>query len=76
MFNKGTFCWFISYDYSAMRHAKNIKYDISVIKNKIGSDTEFILMGRSFIYIMHNRGPRSDAGGTLHFNVPQLKKKS
>ena len=25
--------------------------------NNIGSDTEFILRGRSFIYIMNNNGP-------------------
>jgi hypothetical protein len=44
--------------------------------NNIGSDTEFILMGRSFIHIMHNTGPRIDALGNPYFNVPQLEKKS
>jgi hypothetical protein len=29
----------------------------------IGCDTEFILRGRSFTYIMNNRGPREGVGG-------------
>jgi len=45
-----------------------------VSANKIGSDTEFILRGRSFIYIINNRGPRTDPWRTPRFNVPQSKK--
>ena len=43
--------------------------------NNIDSDTEFILMGRSFIYIMNNRGARIDPWGTPYFNVPHSEKK-
>jgi len=43
--------------------------------NNIGSHTEFILRGRSFIYIMNNRGPRIDPWGAPCFNVPQSEKK-
>ena len=43
--------------------------------NNIGSDTEFILRGRSFIYIMNKRGPRIDPWETPCFNVPQSEKK-
>jgi len=28
--------------------------------NNIGSDTEFVLRGRSVLYIMNSRGPRID----------------
>ena len=38
------------------------------------SDIEFILRGRSFIYIMTNRGTRIDPWGTSCFNVPQAEK--
>jgi len=41
--------------------------------NNVGSDTEFTLRGRSFIYIMNNRGPRTDPLGTPCFIVPQRK---
>ena len=41
-----------------------------VSANKIVSDTEFILRGRSFIYIMNNRGPRTDPWRTPRFNTP------
>ena len=44
-------------------------------ENNIGSDIEFILRGRSFIYIMNNRGHRIGPWGTPCFNVPQLEKK-
>jgi hypothetical protein len=33
--------------------------------NNISSDIEFILRGRSFIYIMNNKVPRIDPWGTL-----------
>jgi hypothetical protein len=42
--------------------------------NKIGSDTEFILRGRSFIYIMNNRAPGTDPWRTPRFNVSQSEK--
>jgi len=45
-----------------------------VSANKTGSDTEFILRGRSFIYIMNKRGPRTDPWRTPRFNVPQSEK--
>ena len=43
--------------------------------NNNGSDREFILRGRSFIYIMNNRSPRIDPWGTPYFKVPQSEKK-
>jgi hypothetical protein len=39
--------------------------------NNIGSDIEFILRGRSFIYIMNNKDPRIDPWGASCFNVPK-----
>jgi hypothetical protein len=45
------------------------------LANNIGSDTEFILRGRPFKYIMHNRGPRTDPWRTPCFNVLQSEKK-
>jgi len=39
------------------------------------SGIEFILRGRSFIYIMTNRDTRIDPWGTPCFNVPQAEKK-
>jgi hypothetical protein len=39
--------------------------------NNIGSDTEFILKGLSFICIMNNRGPRIDPWVTAYLIVPQ-----
>jgi hypothetical protein len=42
--------------------------------NNIGSDIEFVLRGRSFIYIMNNRGPRIDPWGAPCFNIPQSEK--
>ena len=44
--------------------------------NNIESDTEFTLMWRSFIHIMHNTEPRIDTWGNPYFNVPQLEKTS
>jgi hypothetical protein len=41
--------------------------------NKIGSDTEFILRGRSFIYIMNNRAPGTDPWRTPHSMYPSEK---
>jgi hypothetical protein len=35
--------------------------------NKMGSDRVFIVGGRSFIYIMKNKGPKIDPWGTLMF---------
>jgi len=47
--------------------------------NHIGSDIEFILRRRSYIYIyiyiMNNTGPRIDPLGTPRFNVPPSEKK-
>jgi hypothetical protein len=45
------------------------------LANNILSDIEFILRGRSFIYIMNSRGPRIDPCGSKCFNVPQAEKK-
>jgi hypothetical protein len=45
-----------------------------VSANKIGSDTEFILRARSFIYIMNNRDPKTDPWRTPYFNEPQSEK--
>jgi len=42
--------------------------------NNIVSKTKFILRGRSFIYVMNNRGPRIDPWGTPAFSVPQAEK--
>ena len=58
---------------------KSLKFLLKVMTlvssaNDIGSDTEFILRGRSFIYIMNNRGPRIDPWGTPCFIVPQLER--
>jgi len=41
------------------------------LANDIGSGTEFILRGRSFICIMNNRGPRIDPWETAYLIVPQ-----
>jgi hypothetical protein len=43
--------------------------------NNIGSDTECIPEGRSFIYIMKNRGPRINPWGTPCFSLPHPEKK-
>jgi hypothetical protein len=43
--------------------------------NNIGSDAEFILIGRSFICIMKNGGPRIYPWGTPCFSLPQSEKK-
>jgi hypothetical protein len=43
--------------------------------NSIGSDIEFILRGRPFIYITNNRGPRIDPWQTPCFSAPQSGKK-
>jgi len=43
--------------------------------NKTGSETEFILRGRSFIYTMNNRGPRNDPWEIPFFKVPQSEEK-
>jgi len=42
--------------------------------NNAYSDIEFILRGRSFIYIMNKRGTRIDPWGTPCCNVPQAEK--
>ena len=42
--------------------------------NNTGSHIEFILRGRSFLYIMNNGGPRIDSWGTPYFTVPKLEK--
>jgi len=44
-------------------------------ENSTYSDIEFILRGRSFIYIMNNRDTRIDPWGTPCFNVTQAEKK-
>jgi hypothetical protein len=43
--------------------------------NNDGSDIEFILRGRSFIYLMNNRDPRFVPRGTSCFSVPQSEKR-
>jgi len=43
--------------------------------NNAYSDIEFILRGRSFIYIMNNRDTRIDPWGTPCFHVLQAEKK-
>jgi len=43
--------------------------------NNIGFDIEFILRGRSFIYIMNNIGPRIDPQGIPCFNIPLTEEK-
>ena len=43
--------------------------------NNIGSDVEFILRGRSFIYIMNNTGPRIHPWIPPCFIVPQSEEK-
>ena len=43
--------------------------------NNISSDIEFIMRGRSFIYIMNNRFPRIDPWGTPCFSISQSEKK-
>ena len=43
--------------------------------NNIVSDIDFILRGKSFLYIMINKGPAIDPWGILCFDVPQSKKK-
>jgi hypothetical protein len=59
---------------------KSLKFLLEIMTlvssaNNTGSDTEFILRGRSFIYIMNNRGPRNYPWGTPYFNVPQSREK-
>jgi hypothetical protein len=43
--------------------------------NKTGSETEFILRGRSFTYNMNNGGPGNDPWEIPFFRVSQSKKK-
>jgi len=45
------------------------------LANNIGSDIELILRGRSFMYIMNNRGPRIDPWRKPNFSLPQSQKK-
>ena len=45
------------------------------LANNTGSETEFTLMGRSFIYIMNKGGPEIDPWETPFFKVPQSEKK-
>ena len=42
--------------------------------NDVVPDVAFILRGMSLVYIMDNRGPRTDTWGTPCFNVPQSEK--
>ena len=42
--------------------------------NNIDSDTEFILRGRLFIYILKNRGSRIVPWGTPYFSVSKSEK--
>ena len=44
------------------------------LANNTYSDIEFILRGRTFIYIMKNRGTRIDPWRTPCFNVTQAEK--
>jgi hypothetical protein len=53
---------------------KSLKFLLEIMilvspANNIGSDTEFVLRGRSFIYVMNNRGHRIDLCKTPCFNV-------
>jgi hypothetical protein len=41
-----------------------------------GSDAEFILRGRSFVYIVNNRGHRIDVWGTPYFIVTHSEEKN
>ena len=41
--------------------------------NSTGSDTELILGGRSFIYIMNNGGPRIHPWGIPCFNTQPVR---
>jgi len=43
--------------------------------NNIGSDIEFILRRRLFIYIMNNRGPRIDPWGNSMFHCTPVREK-
>ena len=54
---------------------KSSKFQLEImtlvsLANNNGSDTEFILRGRSLIYIMNIRGPRIGPWGTPCFSVP------
>jgi hypothetical protein len=40
----------------------------------IGSDTVFIVVGRSFTYIMNSKRPRIDPWGTLCCIIPKFQK--
>jgi hypothetical protein len=42
----------------------------------MGSDEIFIVGGKSFTYIMKNKGPRIDPWGTPRFTVLQFEKNS
>ena len=46
------------------------------IANSSGCGIEFIVRGRSFIYVMNNRGTRIDCWGTLCFNALKPEKKT
>jgi hypothetical protein len=48
--------------------------EIMTSGNNIGSDTKFILRGRSFVYVINNRGPRIDPWRTPCFTVHQAEK--
>jgi hypothetical protein len=41
--------------------------------NKMNSDKVFIVVGRSFIYIMKRKGPKIDPWGSQYFTVPHLE---
>jgi hypothetical protein len=40
--------------------------------NKMGSGKVFIVVGRSFVYIMKSKGPKIDSWGTPCFTVPHF----
>jgi hypothetical protein len=43
--------------------------------NIMGFDKLFIVVGRSFMYIIKSKGPRIDPWGTPCYTVPQFEKK-
>jgi len=57
-----------------------LKFLLEIVKllssaNNTGSDAKFILRGRSFMYIMNNRGPRIDPWRKPNFSIPHSQKK-
>ena len=47
---------------------------LGLIANNINSDKDFILRGKSFVYIMTNKGHGIDPWGIPCFNVHNRKK--